>query len=476
MLPRLALSALLLSVALVATSSADGTWPREIQTSLGVLTIYQPQPEKFENNLLEARAAISLLPKGKTTPVFGVMWFKGRVDTDRDAGTALLRDIAVTNARWPESEEKKEQEFSTYITTLMPKQGIPISLERLKQSLIAVDLEKKSIEGLKHDPPKIVFMKEPAELLLFDGEPRTMPIEKTELEYIANSAMGVVKDKKTNTFYLSGGKIFYSATNAKGPYTNIGKLPDDIAKIMPKDTTSTPAPKPPPKIVVATEPTELIVTQGGPKWKPVGTSGALVYVENSESKIVREVKTGKVFVLISGRWFEAKDFEGPWAVVRPDQLPAAFKEIPPASEIGAVRVSVAGTPEAEDAMLDAYVPQTAAIDKSKAKLEVKYDGDPKFKKVDNTKVEYATNTASKVLKIEDKYYACDQAVWYVSNKATGPFAVADSVPMEEIKKIPPSEPVYNVSHVEENQSTPQVVYVGYTPGYLWSYPWYGVPV
>ncbi len=48
--------------------------------------------------------------------------------------------------------------------------------------------------------------------------------------------------------------------------------------------------------------------------------------------------------------------------------------------------------------------------------------------------------------------------------------------MDEIKKIPPSEPVYNVTNVEVYESTPEVVYVGYTPGYIWSYPWYGVPI
>src|SRR5262245_14787002 len=87
----------------------DNTWPREIKTEKGVLTIYQPQPEKFTNNLLQARAALSLIPTGKTTPVFGVMWFNGRVDTDRDAGTSLLRDITVTNTRWPESTPEKEK-------------------------------------------------------------------------------------------------------------------------------------------------------------------------------------------------------------------------------------------------------------------------------------------------------------------------------------------------------------------------------
>src|SRR5947207_2498697 len=84
--------------------------------SRSVLTICQPQPEKFTDNLLEARAALSMIPKGKSTPVFGVMWFKGRVDTDRDSGTAMLRDIIVTNSRWPESDSAKEVQFSIFLT------------------------------------------------------------------------------------------------------------------------------------------------------------------------------------------------------------------------------------------------------------------------------------------------------------------------------------------------------------------------
>ena len=77
--------------------AADSTWPREIGTEKGVLTIYQPQPEKFEDNVLDGRAAISMLPKGKSEPIFGVMWFTAKVDTDRDAGTALIRDIPGCN-------------------------------------------------------------------------------------------------------------------------------------------------------------------------------------------------------------------------------------------------------------------------------------------------------------------------------------------------------------------------------------------
>src|SRR5262245_59241859 len=329
--------------------AADPTWPREMKTDLGVLTLYQPQPEKFSSNELTGRAALSMIPKGKSTPVFGVMWFKCRVDTDRDSGTAMLRDIIVTNSRWPESDSAKEVQFSMFLTQLMPKTGVPISLSRLQQSLATAEKEMQSVEGLKHDPPKSVVVEEPAELLLYTGEPRTMAIPNTEFESVPNCPFAVIKDKKSGTFYLYGGKIWYSAKDAKGPWSSIDKPPAEITKLMPPDTSSTPAPAKPPKIVVATEPTELISFEGKPTWQPVG-KGELVHVTNAESKVIREVASGKIFVLVSGRWFSAASFEGPWTVVRPDQLPAAFKDIPPASGLGTVRVSVAGTPEAEDAM------------------------------------------------------------------------------------------------------------------------------
>jgi hypothetical protein len=188
------------------------------------------------------------------------------------------------------------------------------------------------------------------------------------------------------------------------------------------------------------------------------------------------VDANQQYVLLSGRWFRSATKEGPWTFVRPDSLPAIFREIPPASDIGGVRASVAGTEEAEDAVLDLEIPQTAAIKRHDAKLTVEYKGEPKFKDVAGTKVAYAENTGTQVLRVDSVYYAVDNGVWFTSNAATGPWALADSIPESEIQKIPPSEPVYNVSHVHVYESTPEVVYVGYTPGYMWSFPYYGVPI
>ncbi|MCP4813773.1 MAG: DUF3300 domain-containing protein, partial [Planctomycetaceae bacterium] len=259
-----------------------------------------------------------------------------------------------------------------------------------------------------------------------------------------------------------------------GPWKPTASPPRDLAEAMPEPDPDTPDWTTPPEIVVATKPTELIVTEGPPEWKSL-TGGQVLYASNTESPWLRDLPTGNMYLLLSGRWFRAKSESGPWTFVPPDELPPAFAEIPPASDIGGLRTSVAGTPEAEEAVLDAQIPQTAAISRD-ATLDVTYEGTPKFEPVTGTSVAYAVNTATQVLKINGKYYAVDNGVWFVSSKATGPWTVADEIPKDEIAKIPPSSPVYNTTYVNVYESTPEVVYVGYTPGYLWSFPYYGVPV
>src|SRR6185436_9802139 len=124
-------------------------------------------------------------------------------------------------------------------------------------------------------------------------------------------------------------------------------------------------------------------------------------------------------------------------------LPAEFKKIPAPSPIGEVLASVAGTPQAEDALAEAQVPQTAAIKRSEAK----------FKPIPDTEVAYAVNTASQVLKIKGKYYVVDQAVWFVGSSPNGPWTVSDKAP-PEAQQIPPDSPVYNVKYVAVYDTTP----------------------
>ena len=46
-----------------APPSVDGTWPREVKTSIGVVTVYQPQPEDVEPGLDHLLPAPPAQPK-----------------------------------------------------------------------------------------------------------------------------------------------------------------------------------------------------------------------------------------------------------------------------------------------------------------------------------------------------------------------------------------------------------------------------
>ncbi|MBT8342681.1 MAG: carbohydrate-binding family V/XII [Desulfatitalea sp.] len=450
-------------------------WPQEVSAAEGKITIYQPQPEKLSGNTLTGRAAMSLALAEHKEPIFGALWFTAKIDTDREAGLATIRDLRITRVRWPESKKAGQQRFTRLVEDAIAQTGFVISMERLSASLATARQEQDSLAELKNEAPRIVFSEQLAVLLLFDGRPRFSRVEKSDYDRAVNTPFAVARSKKTGTFFLTSGVQWYQAEDVLGPWTPTKSPPESLVELAPKAENVSPPSEKIPVIVVATEPTELIVTEGKPNWKSLA-GGKLLYVDNTETPWLRGLSEQQMYVLLSGRWFRSASQNGPWTFVRADTLPESFKEIPPESDIGGLRASVAGTEEANEAILDVQIPQTAAIKRSEAKLDVQYDGAPKFERIAGTQIDYAVNTATQVLKIEGQFYAVDDGVWFTSATATGAWGVADSIPEDQIRKIPPDCPVYNTKYVYIYDATPQVVYVGYTPGYLWSYPYYGVPV
>ncbi len=226
-------------------------------------------------------------------------------------------------------------------------------------------------------------------------------------------------------------------------------------------------PGPPPKIIIATEPTELISSTGEPEYTPISGTD-LLYMSNTDSDVLLHLNNQLHYVLLAGRWYAADSLDGPWRYVRGDELPEDFANIPEDDQMGTVLYAVPGTALAEEAVLDAQIPQTATIERNKASLDVEYDGNPEFEEIPDTTMEYAANTPTPVVHAGASYYAVDDAVWFVSSSATGPWVVATTVP-DVIYTIPPTSPVYHVTYVHIYNYTDEVVYVGYLPGYTGTY-------
>jgi len=475
---------------------AEDGWPRQIDDERATIIIYQPEVETFEGNTLSSRAAVSVTGKDQgDTPVFGVVWTDARINTDRETRMVDIIDITVTNVRFPDSTAAQEQALIDILEEEIPQWNLAMSMDRLVASLDVAERERESA-NLRMDPPTVLVVDYPAVLISIDGEPLMQPTDSDgRYQRVANSAFTIVQDTGTNTYYLYAGEdAWYASSDVESGWQITRNVPSGVEAIKPvppdiegvdelEEEAEDPAEVP--QIIIATEPTELIVTEGSPQYSPILETD-LLYVTNSESDIVMQLSTQRHFIILSGRWFASPSLQGPWEHIPPDQLPADFGRIPPESEMGHLLVSVPNTLESNEAVLDQQIPQTAAVDRT-ATLTVEFDGDPEFAPIEGTSMEYATNTGTQVLRAEGRYYAVDEAVWFVSDTPQGPYQVATSRP-DEVELIPADCPHYNVKYVYIYDVQPQVVYVGYTPGYTYSYvyggtviygtgyyyaPWYG---
>jgi hypothetical protein len=226
-------------------------------------------------------------------------------------------------------------------------------------------------------------------------------------------------------------------------------------------------------VFVSTTPAEVIVLQGPPQYSAIpGTQ--LQYVANTEAPLFRHQANGQMYFLVSGRWFAAPGLQGPWAFATAE-LPADFARIAPNSPRGYVLASVPGTVQAQEALIHAQIPQQATLDKSSAKLEVVYAGEPKFAPIPGTSMAYAVNTSFNVVRVDSAYWACYQGAWFSAPAPAGAWVLAPSVP-ELIYTISPASPLYPCTYVRVYAATPTTVTYGYTAGYTMGFVSAGVIV
>jgi len=467
-----------------AQEAADAGWPRKLDFDGGAVVIYQPQVESLTENHIESRAAVSVTTTANPEPVFGAVWLTADLQIDRDQRQVAFTDIRVPRVRFVDASDEDKEKLARYLEREIPKWGLVMDLDRLIPELELAEQDAADEAGLKHDPPKIVVVSEPTTLVVIDGEPRLQAVTspkdavKKKIERVVNTPVLLVHYPKKKTFYLAGGgDLWYAASEILGPFAPVTKVPKAVRLLVEEgeseedETTD----GEPPNVIVATVPTEIIVVAGEPEYAPLGDLDLLV-MANADRDVIVDMATNDHYVLLSGRWYvSAEKLAGPWRFTPPTDLPGAFAEIPADSDRAYVRAHVPGTTEAQEALLDNSIPQTTAVKRNDSSFKAQYDGEPKFKKAEEADVQYAVNSPQSVFKYKSRYYACEQAVWYESNSATGPWSVATEIP-EAIYDLSPANPHHNVTYVKVYDVTPEVVYVGYTPGYVGSYAYGGCVV
>ena len=503
------------SEAMMAEKQIDEGWPRKAVRGSETISMYQPQVETWKGEELRAYAALAVTSVANKTTKYGVLWFTARTEVDKVNRQVTLDDFQILKVRFP-TMESRQAEYEAFLQAKLPKHAKVIALDRLEAAFAVVDSEEAGVEALpvNNDPPNVIFSDKPSLLVLIDGPAKFRDVGGTKLKLMLNSQATILLDTETNQYYLNvmDGWL-QTADLVSGPWLYVRKTPDDMKEITkgiqerqqaraPEGTT------PPslkeaektsktPVIYVSMGPSELLVTEGPPEFELIPDTG-LEYVKNTSASIFRDKSGLDYYMLLAGRWFGSKSLEtGPWEFVDGKNLPKNFARIPESSPKAGVLVSVPGTGPAKEALIANAIPQTAVISRQEAHLLVKYDGEPQFKNIEGTELQYGVNTATPVIQVDNNhYYAVENAVWFAGAGPIGPWTVATSVPTA-IYSIPPSSSLHYVTYVKVYRSTPEVVDVGYTPGYYgtvvssttrtvvygtgWYYPpyvgnyWYGAP-
>ncbi len=447
-------------------------WPRQIRLPDASLLIYQPQLESWQGNRATFRAAVGASVSGGGEPAYGVVWATARTEVDPIRRAVTLQDVEITRGDFPTLPDQG----AAYVGELrhaLPSAQRTISLDRMEASLAASGAATAVPVAVVNRPPEIIVSYEPALLVPIDGQPALRPVAGTSFERVINTLAVILRAQGGGPFYLHAYDGWLEAEALDGAWRRVGQpmpeldgITEQVAKRVAVDLLNGRGALP--TIYVRDTPAELVVFDGQPDFQPVGTTG-LLWAANTRSDVLFDSGDNAFYVLAAGRWYRSTLVTGPWRFVASTDLPAYFREIPTGSPAGVVLATVAGTPQAKEAVIEASVPRTATVPLHDGpKFTPTIDGPPQLRPIEGTALRYVVNSPAPIIETAPgQFYALQSGIWFVAPSLDGPWAVATSVP-DAVYGIPAASPLHYVTYVDVYGATPEDVYVGYTPGYLGS--------
>ena len=481
-------NALFLCAAALAQDAGPGKpppdpWPRVVDLANGQVLAYQPQVIAWADNRLEFRAALAIKPQGAKEASFGTIVASARTQVDKLLRTVTFENLRITKIDFP-TLPANGAAYAGQLKTQFAKQVRTIALDRLEASLALAGIKPPTV-AVQNDPPQVIVSYSPAILVPIDGAPVLKAVPANEsLWRVINTRALILKMGASPAYYLHVYDGWLTADSISGPWTqaslgwfdgialgDLAKKLDSEDKVDLLDGGPNANPKPSlsngvPAIYTSQVPAELIVFKGQPDFVPI-TGTQLLWAANTTSDTLIDTANSNYYVLMSGRWFRAAALTGPWSLVPNDALPTDFARIPPQAPAGAVLPTVAGTPQAQEAVISNSIPQTATVPlQNGPSFTPNFDGPPQFSPIAGTPLSYVVNSSEPLIQVApNAYYAVVAGVWFTAPGITGPWTIATSVP-PVIYTIPPSSPLFYVTYVKIYEATPEYVYTGYTPGYL----------
>ena len=462
---------------------SSGRWPRQVPLSDGLALVFQPQVQRWQDDEINVQAAVSVTVNGSSGPVFGVVWATAQTEVDQSSQTVILDGVQLLRANFPSMADGGASVLADLRQFYASNPPDPVALGFVQASLAASQRARPQGVPVQNTPPRIIVSDTPALLIPIHGAAVIRPVEGTKLSRVINTRFLILRDGAKAPYYLHVYDGWMQAPSVDGPWTVAKEPPESLgatAEKLSKAGVVDPLDGGPnakrkaslaagaPSIYVAHDAAELIVFAGKPDFVPITGTG-LLWASDTTSDVIVDTNSNLYYAVLSGRWYRASSLDGPWSYIASNALPASFSQIPPNAPAGVVLSTVAGTPQAQEAVIAMTIPQTARVPLANGPAFMPaFDGAPQYRPIDGTPLSYVANSDLPLIRVAPgSFYALQTGVWFTAGNVTGPWSVATSVPAV-IYTIPPSSPLFYVTYAEIYDATPDYVDTGYTPGYTGS--------
>ena len=206
-----------------------------------------------------------------------------------------------------------------------------------------------SAPSLKKQVPQIFVDTKPAELIVFEGDPKYVPLEGTQLMYAENTTGNMfVYSVDQKAYMLVSGRWFRGPSTLQGPWEFVAaeSLPKDFPAIpdsSPKENVkaSVPGTEQAEEAVIANSVPQTAQVKrseakfapaydGDPKLSPI-ESTKIQYVVNSSLPVLAVGSPLEYFGVQNGVWFVSNNLGGPWLVAT--TVPSEIYSIPASSPV-----------------------------------------------------------------------------------------------------------------------------------------------
>lgn len=267
---------------------------------------------------------------------------------------------SVVNTTWPLFQDKSNSQYYLLVNNIWLTAGalqgpwsrtvkVPKDFKNLPDSGKFVEVKKAFPPPQVANPiiPGVFYSTQPAEVILFEGQPTYTPIPGTQLSFANNTDCPLFLYGPTQTFYYLTAGRWFSATSLQGPWTFASlNLPPDFANIPLTSPVSAILASVPgtneakDAVLIAQIPTTMVLNpataaaqarvsySGPPEFAPI-TGTSMQYATNTVDKVIQ---VGDVYYLcLQGVWFNSSTPNGPWTTAT--SVPQVIYTIPASSPV-----------------------------------------------------------------------------------------------------------------------------------------------